>query len=317
MSVALLREMFDRMVVGKKADLVEHYYDPDFVMYSDGLTQDFAEFHHSHREIYSTPISYAIEYDEQAWVEAADKVAGRVWITTSRPGEQPTRIEVVLIAAFRNGRIHRVWETTWPSWRGVAALENYRPSTRSTQALHQLCGGVAPAEHGAVRRRGIVGAHGLTGQVKPVADGFLQAATVVQTGAGCVERVRAARKGVGGPTRRPDFEQGDVVAEQLTGDGQRAGHQVWGRRRFHGPAAFTGVESRHDRPGGGRQAEPLRPQARLGPDELVEGVVRVPGSAVEAKKALGQHAESQGAHGAGVCVGKGRVKADRTGFQNS
>jgi hypothetical protein len=69
MSVVQLREMFDRMVVGKNAELIERYYDPDFVMHSDGLTQDFAEFHRSHREIYSTPISYAIEYDEQAWVE--------------------------------------------------------------------------------------------------------------------------------------------------------------------------------------------------------------------------------------------------------
>ncbi|MEQ6199276.1 hypothetical protein [Mycobacterium tuberculosis] len=54
-----------------------------------------------------------------------DKVAGRVWITTSRPGEEPTRIEVVLIAAYRNGRIHRIWETTWPSRRNVAALDDY------------------------------------------------------------------------------------------------------------------------------------------------------------------------------------------------
>lgn len=125
MSVALLREMFDRMVVAKNAELIEHYYHPDFVMSSDGLTQTFAEFRDSHRDLYTTSIGYAIEYDEQAWVEAADKVAGRVWITTSRPGEEPARIEVVLIAAFRDGRIHRVWETTWPSWRNVAALENY------------------------------------------------------------------------------------------------------------------------------------------------------------------------------------------------
>ncbi|AGL32676.1 hypothetical protein HX92_2851 [Mycobacterium tuberculosis] len=48
-----------------------------------------------------------------------------MWITTSRPGEEPTRIEVVLIAAYRNGRIHRIWETTWPSWRNVAALDDY------------------------------------------------------------------------------------------------------------------------------------------------------------------------------------------------
>ncbi|AKN18822.1 hypothetical protein [Mycobacterium haemophilum] len=125
MSIMLLREMFDQMVVGKNAELIEHYYHPDFLMHSDGLTQSYTEFRDSHREIYSTSITYAIEYDEQAWVEAADKVAGRVWITTARPGEKPTRIELVLIAAYRNGRIHRIWETSWPSWRGVAALENY------------------------------------------------------------------------------------------------------------------------------------------------------------------------------------------------
>jgi SnoaL-like domain len=124
-SVALLREMFERMVVAKNIELAERYYHPDFLMYSDGLSQGFAEFRESHRRLYETAISYAVDYDEEAWVEAADKVAGRVWITTSRPGEQPTRIEVVLIATYRDGRIHRVWETTWPSWRDVAALENY------------------------------------------------------------------------------------------------------------------------------------------------------------------------------------------------
>ena len=78
MSVALLREMFDQMVVAKNAELVERYYHPDFVMHSDGLTQDFIEFRESHREIYTTPITYEIEYDEQAWVEADAKIAGRV-----------------------------------------------------------------------------------------------------------------------------------------------------------------------------------------------------------------------------------------------
>ncbi|QLL08663.1 nuclear transport factor 2 family protein [Mycobacterium vicinigordonae] len=125
MTVALLREMFERMVVAKSGELIEHYYHPDFVMCSDGVTQGFAEFRDSHLKLYATPISYAVEYDEQAWVEGTDKVAGRVWITTARPGEEPTRIEVVLIAAYRDGRIYRVWETTWPSWRGVAALDGY------------------------------------------------------------------------------------------------------------------------------------------------------------------------------------------------
>lgn len=124
-SVVLLREMFERMVIAKNADLIEHYYDPDFLMQSDGLSQDFDEFRDSHRKLYATSIEYAVEYDEQAWVEAPDKVAGRLWITTSRPGEQSTRIEVVVIAGYRDGRIYRIWETTWPSWREAPALEGY------------------------------------------------------------------------------------------------------------------------------------------------------------------------------------------------
>jgi hypothetical protein len=117
--------MFANMVIAKNADLIGHYYHPDFVMYSDGMSQNFAEFAESHRGVYATDISYAIAYDDEAWVEGNDRVAARVWITTSRPDEEPTRIEVVLIASYLDGRIHRVWETTWPSWRSVAALADY------------------------------------------------------------------------------------------------------------------------------------------------------------------------------------------------
>lgn len=73
-------------------------------MHSDGLTKDFIEFRQSHRETCTTPITYEIEYDEHAWVETAAEVAGRLWITTSRPDEKPTRIEVVLITAIRDGK---------------------------------------------------------------------------------------------------------------------------------------------------------------------------------------------------------------------
>jgi hypothetical protein len=125
MSVAVLREMFEHMVVQKDGTAIGRFYDPSFVMYSNGVTQNFDDFSASHRTIYETPISYAIEYDEEAWVEAENRVAGRVWITTSLPGESPTRIEVVLIATFKDGRITRVWETTWPSWNDLPAFDTY------------------------------------------------------------------------------------------------------------------------------------------------------------------------------------------------
>ena len=125
MSIALLRDMFDQMVVRKDATAIERFYDPSFEMYSNGVTQNYREFAESHRGVYGTEISYSVEYDEEAWVEAANRVAARVWITTSRPGEEPTRIEVVLIAAFTRGRISRLWETTWPSWNTLPAFEKY------------------------------------------------------------------------------------------------------------------------------------------------------------------------------------------------
>lgn len=125
MSIAVLRQMFQQMVEKKDPAAIDRFYHPSFVMFSNGVTQDFEAFAASHRTIYATPISYSAEYDQQAWVESPDKVAGRVWITTSRPGESSTRVEVVLIAAFTDGRIRRVWKTTWPSWNTLPAFQTY------------------------------------------------------------------------------------------------------------------------------------------------------------------------------------------------
>jgi hypothetical protein len=66
-----------------------------------------------------------VEYDDESWVEGDDRVAVRLWITTSRPGEDPTRLELVLIATYRDGRILRVWELTWPNWADLPAFEQY------------------------------------------------------------------------------------------------------------------------------------------------------------------------------------------------
>lgn len=121
----VLISMFEEMVVRKDAGAIEKFYDPGFVMESNGVTQDYAAFRTSHEGVYNTGISYAVEYDNDAWLEQGDRIAARMWITTTRPGEAPTRIEVVLIAAMRDGRIHRVWELIWPTWSDLPAFENY------------------------------------------------------------------------------------------------------------------------------------------------------------------------------------------------
>ncbi len=121
----LLVEMFERMVIAKDASRIEHYYHPEFRMTANGHTQDYEEFAASHRRIYATPISYQVRYDDEAWVATADRVGGRVWITTSRPGEEPTELEVVLVATLLDGRLHRVWELSWPDWSALPAFETY------------------------------------------------------------------------------------------------------------------------------------------------------------------------------------------------
>ena len=121
----LLVEMFSEMTIKKDLAAIERYYHPDFSMTTNGQTQDYAAVVAGHRNVYATAIEYAIRYDDEAWVVTDDRVAGRLWITTSRPGETPTELEVIIVATAVDGLLHRVWELTWPDWSQVKALENY------------------------------------------------------------------------------------------------------------------------------------------------------------------------------------------------
>jgi len=56
MSIAVLRQMFEQMVEKKDPAAIDRFYDPSFVMSSNGITQDFDAFAASHRTIYATPI---------------------------------------------------------------------------------------------------------------------------------------------------------------------------------------------------------------------------------------------------------------------
>ncbi len=125
MSKARLMEMFSRMVEAKDIDACPRYYHPQFVLETNGHTEGYAEFLEGHRRVYATPIDYAIRYDHSTWVESADRVAVRMWITVSRPGEAPRELEVILVATYRDGLIDRVVELTWPDWTKVAALDSY------------------------------------------------------------------------------------------------------------------------------------------------------------------------------------------------
>lgn len=121
----LLREMFEQMVVRKDITAIPRYHHPDFLLYTNGTTQDYEAYTRGHETVYASPITYRIRYDEDSWVSTEDRVAVRVWITTERPGERATEIEVVLIATCRDGLLYRLWELTWPDWSTLPAFEDY------------------------------------------------------------------------------------------------------------------------------------------------------------------------------------------------
>lgn len=125
MSVARHKEMFEQMVLKKDPDLISEFYSPEFELHTNGQKQTYEEFLAGHERVYATEITYRVEYDEDSWVEQGDRVAGRLWITTSRPDQEETRIEVTLIAHFAGDRISRITETTWPDWRELKELGQY------------------------------------------------------------------------------------------------------------------------------------------------------------------------------------------------
>ncbi len=123
MKISKFKEMFEEMVIKKDASLIPHYYHPEFVLYANGKEMDYPAYLELHEEIYKTPITYKVDYDEVTLLEQDDKVAGRVYITTKQPNESPKEIEVILITQYKDDKIYRIWELTYPDWSQMPDFE--------------------------------------------------------------------------------------------------------------------------------------------------------------------------------------------------
>ncbi len=123
MYIELLKEMFTEMVEKKDVSLVSKYYHLDFKMYANGTHQNYDELYESHEKIYKTDIQYKVRYDNETFLEDAEKCSGRIFITLSWPGKDSIELELVLIAAFKNNTIYRIWETCYPDW---SQLETFK-----------------------------------------------------------------------------------------------------------------------------------------------------------------------------------------------
>ncbi len=114
--IKLLKDMFEDVTLNKRADQVPLYYHPDLMLYTNGIVMDYNEFLESHIKTCATPIQFEISYDEETLLEQGNRLAGRMWITTKMPDEMPHEIELILVANYKDGKIHRLWELTYPDW---------------------------------------------------------------------------------------------------------------------------------------------------------------------------------------------------------
>lgn len=123
MSRVVLKEMFTEMVEKKNSDLIAKYYHPDFVLLANGQQQDYDYFLDYHKKIYQSEIAYRIRYDEEAFIEQADAVAARVFISISSPNEPTKDLEVILLAKFKDNKIIHIKELCYPDWSTMPEFE--------------------------------------------------------------------------------------------------------------------------------------------------------------------------------------------------
>ncbi len=66
-----------------------------------------------------------MRYDEKTLIEQGNKVAGRLFITTKRPNEVAREIEVILVAEYKDNKLYRLWELTYPDWSKMKTFQKY------------------------------------------------------------------------------------------------------------------------------------------------------------------------------------------------
>lgn len=121
--MTLLKEMFDKVTIEKNDQAIPLYYDKNFELYSNGKKMDFDAFLKMNRDVYKTSIQYKVRYDEETFVEQENRVAGRLFITTKKPNELVREIEVILIAEYKENKLYRLWELTYPDWSKMKAFQ--------------------------------------------------------------------------------------------------------------------------------------------------------------------------------------------------
>jgi hypothetical protein len=114
MSKQRLLQMFSEVVIEKNASLIQSHFHPGFILEANGRRQGLPIFLRRRELDYATAVSYEVQFDDRAWIEAADAVGARLWLTVRKPGATANVLELLLLATYRGDRIYRMWQSAWP-----------------------------------------------------------------------------------------------------------------------------------------------------------------------------------------------------------
>lgn len=119
---ALLQKMFEATLISHNESAIPNYYHPDLKLYTNGQEMDYKTYLATHHNMYAPNIKYAFVYDNDTLIEQNNKTAARLWLTISEQDKPPLKMEVILIAEFKEDKLYRLWELTYPDWTKIKSI---------------------------------------------------------------------------------------------------------------------------------------------------------------------------------------------------
>jgi hypothetical protein len=125
MYIQKLKQMFQDVSVDKKVHLIPEHYHKDLMLYTNNQVMDYHTFLLGHQKSCASPLVFEVSYDEDTFIEQDNRAGLRMWISVGLPGKEAHKLELMLIAHFKDGKIEKLWELSFPDWSHIPELNNY------------------------------------------------------------------------------------------------------------------------------------------------------------------------------------------------
>lgn len=117
-NIKLVENMFSEMAEKMDAKKIDQFYSPDFIMVSNDTTMNFKQFKEYHENAFRKRRSLSVKKPFDDIFAKDQKVVGRTKITLEALNGKKDTFDVMFIALIEDHKIKRLWEVTYPGWKG-------------------------------------------------------------------------------------------------------------------------------------------------------------------------------------------------------